>query len=159
LFYLYDVGIAHPFAAWRTGVWFHHRSNHVIGSANPEITSINVLETGVESNGWNRAEPSGFVGRAGAFDARVRAGWLIDSAFGEDTGWHARAGARWSFPGQGPSRGYVLAELERGDVAESVYAAGAMLPRGWDVRVEVRHDEQLFSVDRRAQLAIVTLRY
>jgi hypothetical protein len=159
LFYLYDVGIAHPFADWRTGVWFHHRSNHVIGSANPEITSINVLEAGVESNGWNRAEPSGFVGRAGAFDARVRVGWLIDSAFGEDTGWHARAGARWSFPERGPSRGYVLAELERGDVAESVYAAGAMLPRGWDVRVEVRHDEQLFSVDRRAHLAIVSLRY
>jgi hypothetical protein len=160
LFYLYDVGIAHPVAAaWLAGVWFHHRSNHVAGAFNETVTSINALETGVESDGWNRAEPSGFEGKAGALDARLRVGWLINSSFGEDTGWHARGGARWSSPELGPARIYVSAEAERGDVAASAYAAGALLPRGWDLRIEFRHDEQWFSVERRARLAIATLRY
>lgn len=159
LFYAYDVGIAYHLGTWRAGGWFHHRSNHVAGSASNTVTSINVLEAGIESDGWNRAEPSGWVGRAGALDARLRAGWLINSAFGEDVGWHARGGARWASPALGAVRIYTVAELERGDVDGSDYALGLLLPRGWDVRVEVRHDEQLYSQSQRAQLAVVTLRY
>jgi hypothetical protein len=159
LFYLYDVGVAHPFASWRAGAWFHHRSNHVAGDANDTVTSINVLEAGVESAGWNRAEPGVALGRAGALDAQVRGGWLIDSTFGEDAHWHARGGMRWASPELGPARAYVSVGLERGDVSGSAYALGALLPRGWDVRVEVRHDEQLFSSDNRARLAVATLRY
>jgi hypothetical protein len=159
LFYLYDVGVAQPFAAWRAGVWFHHRSNHVVNELNATVTSINVLEAGVESAGWNRAEPGVALGRAGAIDAQVRAGWLIDSTFGEDASWHARGGVRWSSPELGSARIYVSIGLERGDVAGSTYALGTLLPRGWDLRVEVLHDEQLFSVDRRARVAVATLRY
>jgi hypothetical protein len=159
LFYLYDVGVAHPFASWRGGVWFHHRSNHVVNDVNDAVTSINVLEAGVESAGWNRAEPGVALGRAGALDAQVRAGWLIDSAFGEDTGWHARGAVRWASPALGSARIYVSFGLERGDVAGSDYAFGALLSRGWDVRLEVLHDEQLFSVAGRARLAVATLRY
>jgi hypothetical protein len=159
LFYLYDVGVAHPFSSWRGGVWFHHRSNHVVDGANPTVTSINVLEAGVESAGWDRAEPGVPFFRAGAIDAQLRAGWLINSAFGEDTGWHARGGLRWASPPMGTARIYAEAGLERGDVSGSAYALGALLARGWDVRLEVRHDEQLFSADRRAHLAIATLRY
>lgn len=159
LFYLYDVGVAHPFASWRAGAWFHHRSNHVLDGANPIVTSIDVLEAGVESSGWNRAEPGVALGRAGALDAQLRAGWLIDSAFGEDARWHARGGVRWASPEFGPARVYLAAGLERGDVSGSAYAAGTLLPRGWDVKVEVRHDEQLFSVDRRARLLVATLSY
>jgi hypothetical protein len=159
LFYLYDVGVAHPFSSWRAGVWFHHRSNHVADGANPTVTSINVLEGGVESAGWDRTEPGIPFFRAGDIDAQLRAGWLIDSSFGEDTEWHARGGVRWASPPMGSARIYAAAELERGDVSRSAYALGALLARGWDVRVEVRHDEQLFSADRRAHLAIATLRY
>jgi hypothetical protein len=159
LFYVYDVGVAHPFAAWRAGLWFHHRSNHVLSGANATVTSIDVLEAGVESAGWNRAEPGVPLGRAGAIDAQLRAGWLIDSSFGEDVGWHARGAVRWASPALGSSRIYVACGSERGDVSGSVYRVGALLPRGWDVSVEVRHDEQLFSVDRRARLATATLRY
>jgi hypothetical protein len=159
LYYLYDVGFAHPVAAWRAGVWFHHRSNHVLGAYNPTITSINVLEAGITSDGWDRAEPSGWVGRAGAIDASLRAGWLIDSSFGEDVGWHARGGVRWASPELGPVRLYAQASLEEGDVEASAYAVGALLPRGWDLRFEARHDQQLFSADKRARLAVATLRY
>ena len=159
LFYLYDVGVAHPFAAWRAGGWFHHRSNHALDSYNPEVTSINVLEGGVESEGWNRAEPSQPLGRFGDLDAQLRAGWLIDSAFGEDSDWHARGGARWASPPLGATRIYISAQLERGDVSGSWYSAGVLLPRGWDVKVEFRHDEQLYSADQRARVAVATLRY
>ncbi len=159
VFYLYDVGVAHPFASWRAGAWFHHRSNHVANDLNGTVTSINVLEAGVESAGWNRAEPGVALGRAGALDAQVRAGWLIDSAFGGNTGWHARCAVRWASPALGSARIYVSSGLERGDVSGSEYALGALLPRGWDVSVEVLHDEQLFSVARRARLAVATLRY
>jgi hypothetical protein len=159
LFYIYDVGVAHPIASWRAGAWFHHRSNHVLNDVNDGVTSINVLEIGVESAGWNRAEAGVALGRAGALDAQVRAGWLIDSAFGEDARWHARGAARWASPALGPARLYVSFGLERGDVSGSAYAFGALLPRGWDVSVEFLHDEQLFSVERRARLAIATLRY
>ncbi len=159
LFYLYDVGVAHPFSSWRAGLWFHHRSNHVLADANPTVTSINVLETGVESAGWNRSEPGVLLGRAGAIDVQLRAGWLIDSSFGEDASWHAYGGVRWASPELGPARIYLSAAAERGDVGGSAYAVGVLLPRGWDVRVEVRHDEQIFSADQRATLGIGTLRY
>jgi hypothetical protein len=159
LFYLYDVGVAQPFTSWRAGVWFHHRSNHIANALNATVNSINVLEAGVESAGWNRAEPGVALGRAGAIDAQVRAGWLIDSTFGQDASWHARGGLRWASPELGSARIYLSMALERGDVSGSDYALGTLLPRGWDLRVEVLHDEQLFSVDRRARLAVATLRY
>lgn len=159
LVYLYDVGVAHPFASWRAGGWFHHRSNHVLDGVNPTVTSINVLEGGVESSGWDRALPGGPSGGWGALDAQLRAGWLINSAFGEDADWHARAGVRWASPVLGAVRLYVTARLERGDVGGSAYAAGVMWPRGWDLRLEVLHDEQLYAADRRTGLAVVTLRY
>jgi len=159
LYYLYDVGFEHPAGPGTTGLWFHHRSNHVLGRANPEVTSLNVLETGFETPGWNREGPGLPLGRAGDLDARLRAGWLIDSAFGEDTAWHARGGVRFAFPGGARTRAYVSGALERGDVAGSAYAVGALLPRGWDVRLEVLHDEQLYAADRRLLLAVATLRY
>jgi hypothetical protein len=66
---------------------------------------------------------------------------------------------RWASPELGSARIYLSMALERGDVSGSDYALGTLLPRGWDLRVEVLHDEQLFSVDRRARLAVATLRY
>ena len=159
LFYLYDAGFVRGFGDWRAGLYFHHRSNHVLDGANATVTSLNALEAGIESAGWNREEPGVAIGRAGWLDVALRGGWLIDSAFGEDTWWHARGGARWASPAIGSSHVFLSAEAERGDVGGSAYAAGALLPRGWDVRVEARHDEQWFAADRRVLLGIVTLRY
>jgi hypothetical protein len=147
LFYLYDVGVAHPFGSWIGGVWFHHRSNHVVNDVNPTVTSINVLEGGIESEGWNRAEPGVELGKLGAIDARLRAGWLIDSSFGEDVGWHARGGVRFSSPPLGPTRITVTAALERGDVASSCYGAGVLLPRNWDLELQFRHDEHVVQLE------------
>jgi hypothetical protein len=66
---------------------------------------------------------------------------------------------RWASPPWARVRLYLSAELERGDVDASDYAAGLLLPRGWDLRVEVAHDEQLFSADQRGTLGVATLRF
>lgn len=158
LFYLYDVGVVHRWGPFAAGGWFYHRSNHLLNGVNPTVASLNVLEGGVETGGWGRAEPGVALGRAGGIDFRVRAGWLIDSTFGEDDRWHARAGVRWAGPAWGGVvRAYAAALVERGDVSASSYAVGLLLPRGWDVRAEARHDEELYSADRRAFLGIATL--
>jgi hypothetical protein len=160
LFYLYDVGVLHSVgAAWRAGVFFRHRSNHLLDQANATVTSINVVEAAIETIGWRRSTPGVELGRAGAVDLSLRAGWLVDSAFGEDAAWHARGGVRWSSPEWHATRLYVSAAAERGDVDASAYAVGALLPREWDLRVEVGHDEQLYSADDRGVFAVATLRF
>lgn len=159
LYYFYDVGVAHPVDGWPVGVWFHHRSDHVLDQINPSVESDNVIEAGIESSGWNRAEPGVDLGRAGAVDLRVRAGWVLDSTFDPDVAWHARGGLRWSSPDWRGVRLYASAEAERGDVAGSRYALGLLLPRGWDTAVEQRHDVALYSGDRRALLGVATLRF
>lgn len=159
LYYLYDVGASHPVGRFRVGGYFHHRSNHLLDRANPTVTSIDVVEAGFETQGYRRGAASGLdLGRAGTLALRVRAGWLVDSAFGEHERWHARGAARWLLPGlRGSVRPYVGAASERGDIGGSAYDAGLALPRGWDVRVEKRHDEQLYARDRRLLLALATL--
>ncbi len=158
LFYHYDAGVAHAWGPFTAGGWFYHRSNHLLNGVNPTVASLNVLEGGIETAGWARPEPGVALGRAGGIDFRVRAGWLIDSTFGENDRWHARAGVRWAGPAWGGAvRAYAEAHLERGDVSASSYAVGLLLPRGWDVRAEARHDEELYSSDRRALLGIATL--
>jgi hypothetical protein len=161
LFYLYDVGASHPIGSWRVGGWFYHRSNHRLEGFNPTVTSLNVLEAGVETEGYGRGDPGvplGRLGRAGGIDLRVRAGWLISNGFGEDARWHARAAARWTSPEIARDlRALVESAWEGGARGGTSYAAGLLLPRGWQVRVELRHDEQLYSDDRRALLGTATL--
>ena len=161
LYYLYDAGLAHPLPdeRWRAGLFFHHRSNHLVDGFNPVVTSIDVLEGAVETAGSFGAEPALDFGRAGGLDLSLRAGWLVDSAFGEDEAWHARGGIRWATPAWRGVRLYVAAAAERGDVASSSYGLGTLLPRGWDVRVEVAHDEELMSADTRGVFAVATRRF
>ena len=159
LYYYYDVGVAHPVGGWPVGVWFHHRSDHVLDQVNPSVESDNVIEAGVESSGWNRAEPGVELGRAGAVDLRARVGWVADSSFDSEVAWHVRGGLRWSSPAWRGVRLYASAEAERGDVEGSRYALGFLLPRGWDAAVEQRHDAALYSGDRRATLGVATLRF
>ncbi|HEX4823210.1 MAG TPA: hypothetical protein VFV19_02750 [Candidatus Polarisedimenticolaceae bacterium] len=161
LYYLYDAGIAHPLPgdAWRAGLFFHHRSNHLVDGFNPSVTSIDVLEGAIETKGFLGAEPALDFGRAGGLDLSFRAGWLIDSAFGEDESWHARGAIRWATPPWHGARLYLAAAAERGDIASSSYGLGALLPSQWDVRVEIAHDEQLLSGDTRGIFGIATRRF
>jgi len=156
LFYLYHLGLERSFDEQRVGVYFYHRSNHQIDSVNDTVTSLNVLELGWESADWHRAGRRS-VGRLGGLDARARAGWLIDSSFGEDRRWHLRGGLRWTLPWLPRLSPYLAGEVEYGDVERSTLALGFAPLSAWEFQLEQRHDDQWFDSDQNAWL--VSARY
>jgi hypothetical protein len=152
LWYGYSVGLDRP---WRGGLLlagFHHRSNHLLNAPNPAgVTSINVIEVGHDSPEWDRV-PREARSRRGRLDWRARAGWLLDSSFGDDRGGHLRGGVRWSW--RAPARRYapfLSAEVEEGAAAARRIAAGCIhVEGGWEGRIEWSRDEQWFRADRSA---------
>jgi len=155
LYYLYFVGLERFVGRHLAGAYFYHRSNHQLSDPNDTVTSINVLEIGAETRGWHRAGRRGLDHGWGTLDGQLRAGYLIDSAFGEDERWHVRGGLRWTLPiGGSRLNPFLLAEAEAGDVEREGYALGLSLSAGWDVQLEYRDDEQYFSVDKDALLFV-----
>lgn len=161
LYYTYDLGIERLSGGKVAGGYFHHRSNHQLAEPGDRVTSLNVLELGVESLHWRgpaHHEPGAV---RGVVDVRARLGYLLDSSFGEDERWHVRAGLRWSLPGRVGSAlvPYLAADAEAGDVRRQSFAAGARLLAGLEAQLERRHDEQYFGRDRDASLLIVRYRF
>jgi hypothetical protein len=157
LYYRYHLGLQRPMGRGIAGVYFYHRSNHQLAEPNDTVTSINVLEAGVDTPGWDR--PVGPRDRRRVvLDGSLRGGYLVDSSFGEEERWHVRGGARVAFPlGRAGVAPYLLVELEDGDVQRQRYALGVDLPSGIDLRAEYRDDDQYFGEDRTA--AVVTAGY
>ncbi|MCP3982385.1 MAG: hypothetical protein GY716_24040 [bacterium] len=156
LYYLWNLAIERPVDDYVLGVYYYHRSNHQLNSEDDGITSLNVLDFGVRTEGWHRVGYGTPPARWGELDSRVHAGVLLTSSFGEDRRWHLRAGVRWTAPlPNARIQPYLSAELEAGDVERYVWAVGAATGRAWDVRVEVRDDEQYFSTDSDAVLGLV----
>ena len=89
----------------------------------------------------------------------MRAGYLIDSSFGEDARWHARAGVRWTAPVPWAAIPYVEGEAEEGDVHVRQAAAGIAFPDGLELAVVWLDDPQLFGPDPTALLGTATLRF
>ena len=93
----------------------------------------------------------------------MRAGYLLDSAFGEDPRWHLRAGFRWAAPVtlllRSPAVPYVEAAAEDGDVSVRQAAAGIAFDFGLEVAVSWVEDPQLFGPDPTALLGTATLRF
>ncbi len=148
LYYLYHVGMERQWRKFLAGAWFYHRSNHRLAEQNDTVTSINVLETGMETDRYGR-------GRTGAgFDWRIRGGVLLDSAFGQNDDWHIRGGVRYLFPAAlGRWAPFARVELEAGDVERQNYRAGLLHPSGMETWLEYLDDRQFFSVDTAAFLA------
>lgn len=160
LFYRYDVGLEHPWRDRRVGIWFYHRSNHQLAEENPEITSLDVVEAGIETPAWDRPPDLYGTRRLRWLDYRVRIGWLIDSAFGETTPVHGRGGVRaWLPPGDKSAVPFVSVEVEAGDVTAWAAALGVLLPHGLDVHLEYRDDDQMFSADRSLGLVVLAARF
>lgn len=155
LFYLYHAGLERGWAGVVGGVWFHHRSNHVLAEENPiGVTSRNVVEISVETPGWEEI-PRPVAARWGRFDGSVRPGWVVDSAFDETPGPTVRGGARWTFPAGADLAPYLLVEGTTGDAESRLYALGLALPKPLDLRVAFTADRQHFSRDRTAWIASV----
>lgn len=158
LYYLFHAGLERSWHDGVAGVYFYHRSNHQLAQPNPRITSINVVEAGLETEGWGRVGRRGANLSWGALDGRLRLGYLIDSSFGEQRRWHARGGLRFMLPlGGARPAPYLLLEAEAGDVANELFAIGAALSERWEVQVERREDEQYYGPETTALLLMARL--
>jgi hypothetical protein len=156
LYYFYHLGMERPLQKNIAGIYFYHRSNHQLDTANDRITSINVIEAGIETDGWHDAGDRSPLRRWGRIDARARLGYLLDSTFGEDQRWHVRGGLRWRMPmTAGRVRPFVAVEAEAGDVERQSYALGTSLGEALSAQLEYRDDEQYFGSDRTALLLLL----
>jgi len=66
LFYRYFLGAETSWKEYAVGGYFYHRSNHTISAPNDEVTSINVLEAGIETSRWNRPPLPDSIGDHGS---------------------------------------------------------------------------------------------
>jgi hypothetical protein len=155
LYYLYHLGLERPLGGSVVGLYYYHRSNHQIADPNDTVTSINVLETGIETADWRLAggdEPSS---RWGGLETRARFGYLLDSAFGEDRRWHVRGGVLWRPPFRmGRLSPYLSVEAEAGDVERQLYVLGVAIADYFSCQLEFRNDQQFFGEDRTALLLL-----
>jgi len=158
LYYLYHLGLERPVRRYVAGAYLYHRSNHRLAEPGDGFTSLNVLEIGLETKGWRRTAQRVSTWTWGQLEARARAGYLINSSFGEERRWHLRGGVRWTVPwtagGTGP---YVLLEGEFGDVERRSYGFGVVPLEGLAFQLEYREDDQYFGADQTAVL--ITTRY
>jgi hypothetical protein len=142
IYYFYHLGIERPIRdRYRTGFWLYHRSNHRLATPGDTITSLNTLETGIESPGWQRA---GVPDRRLTYRARL--GLVINSSFGDKYDPVVRGGAMWRFLEAGRSP-FVRLEGEAGSVDRITAAAGMSFRRRWELRLEYRRDDQWFRED------------
>ena len=153
LFYVYYLGIEREIGRRLAGAYLYHRSNHALAEPNDTITSINVLELGLETDAWDRPGRRRPSSSWGLLDYRARPGLLVNSTFGERRRWHFRGGLRWTLPGAVlHGLPFLLIEVEEGDVGRRLYAAGlAPWPRV-EFRLQYMNDEQYLGIDRTAVL-------
>lgn len=157
LYYLYRIGAETIRGGAVIGGGFYHRSNHRLAEAGSPITSINVIEVGIETPGWSRPTPKAAQSRWGSFEARTTLGLLFDTSFGESGRPHGAAAVRFRPPVRiGTASLFALAEVEDGQVSRRLYAAGATTRHGLEVRAEYRSDEQYYGSDKTALLLVAT---
>lgn len=152
VYWLYHVGVERERGAVVLGAWFYHRSNHTLAEPNDRITFINVIEIGAETAGWGR---SGRTRRR--IGARLRAGYLASSSFGEERRWHVRTGARWTPLPARERQPFLQVEAEAGDLERYLFALGIAVAEDVELRLEYREDEQYFGADRNAALFMARL--
>jgi len=157
LYYFYHLGLERPLGRNIAGVYYYHRSNHQLDSPNGGITSINVIEAGIETDGWHDWGNSRLLEEWGRLDGRARFGYLLDSSFGEERRWHVRGALRWLMPvAAGRFRPFIALEAEAGDVQRQSYAIGCSLSEAFSTQIEFRNDQQYFGLDRTALLLLVS---
>lgn len=159
LYYLYHVGVERVWERWIAGGWFYHRSSHRLAARTDEVTSINVLEGGVESRGWSEPPEADLPRGRAAFEFRARAGWLVSSRFGLDHRWHVRGGARISVSAGAGWSPMAAVEAEAGDVSRLTLALGVSAPHGFEIRAEWRRDSQYYDATTSPWLLLAAIRY
>jgi hypothetical protein len=159
LFYFYHIGYERPVATFLVGAYFYHRSNHQLDD-NPTVTSINVIDVGMETAGWSKLAIETETGGWGRLDGMVRLGGFLTSSFGETRSWHALGAMRWVGPWRwGPFRPLIGIEIEDGDVGRQVYSIGVEGVLGLGLDVQYVQDDQWFGIDDTAVLLMGRRRF
>ncbi len=153
LYYLYHAGVEKRWRKLWAGGYFYHRSNHLAATVNDTVTSINVLEGGLETDHYGRTR------KRSGLDWRFRTGYLLDSAFGEEERWHIRGGIRYLWRSGGHWAPFLEAEGEAGDVNRTIVRAGVLHDSGPGFHLEFLDEEQFFGADNTAWLLQATYRY
>ena len=160
LYYFYRLGYEWEMWEMVTGAYFYHRSNHQLSNLGTEVTSINVVEFGVETPSWRGAVRSDASSGWGRLDWSGHGGFLLSSSFGEDHRWWIYGAARWLLPGRvGPFVPLIEAEIEEGDAGRYSVAVGVAGPSGTGLTVRYLEDDQLFGEDRSALLIVAERRF
>ncbi len=152
LYYLYNIGYERPVASFIGGVYFYHRSNHVI-DADARVRSINVIDVGIETEGFSKLAVDTPTGGWGRLDGGVRLGGFLSSSFGDTPDWHALGLMRWVAPWRwGPLRPLVAIELAGGGVERRSVAVGVEGALGLGLDLQYVQDDQWFGADDTAVL-------
>ena len=147
LYYLYHVGAERPWSDHaRWGAWFYHRSNHRLAEPGTGVTSLNAVETGAESAGWDRP-----LSRPERWSWRLRVGALVDADVGNAWEPIARGGAGRRFGAlDRVVAPFVRAAGETGPVDRWTLAFGVKIRERFEVRAEWSRDDQWFRTERDA---------
>jgi hypothetical protein len=153
LYYLYHLGIEGESGRRRIGIYAYHRSNHRLADPGAATASMNVLEAGIETAGYDRPVARDAPSRLGTLDYRARAGAVAQSTGGVSSRWNVRGGLCWSLPRATLSVApFVRLEGEEGHVDRRAAAAGIAFRSGAALFIEWRRDDQYFSRDKSAWL-------
>jgi hypothetical protein len=154
LYSLVDLGLERGSGRLVVGAYVFHRSNHRLGEPGEEVSSLNVLQGGIETDGWSEGFSEANPGKRLRWEGRLRAGPVLSSAFGQRKRWHLRAGGRVLRAAGQRLAPFAEMELEEGHVGRRLFAAGVYFPSGTDLRLEYRSDEQFYGRDRTALLVL-----
>ncbi len=165
LYYLLTGGLEREWKNVLQGAYFFHRSNHQLAEPGDSIHSVNILEVGISSKGWERRNlMDGQTIEIGSLDGKAvlnflaRAGFLINSSFGEERRWNLKCGLRIDFPFEKSKFSpFLSAFWEGGDASRKEFTAGFRTPLDVDLSFQYKKDEQYYGEDDDAFLILASL--
>jgi hypothetical protein len=152
LYYIVDGGLEAAAGALRPGLFWHHRSGHLLGEPNDLRLSLNVVEAGLRTPGWLQGipgseRPSGWR----RLEGEIRLGAVVTSEFGEHQSWSARGGIVWSLPVPWDRLSpFVGVRGTLGEVRGWSASTGVQIPPGASIILAAERDGQLFEPRRTA---------
>ncbi|MCZ6778352.1 MAG: hypothetical protein O7F16_05220 [Acidobacteria bacterium] len=141
LYYIIVGGIERSTGSVLPGLSFYHRSGHLLDQPNDRRLSLNVVEVGFRTPGWEADLPAWPSSQRVA--GEVWLGGVVSSDFGEDQNWSARAAAQWILPGNWRRAApFIGGRVQQGEVEGWAGQGGWVTPRGLSLSILAERDSQ-----------------
>jgi hypothetical protein len=146
LYYIVDGGLEAAAGTLRPGIFWHHRSGHLLGEDNSRRLSLNVVEAGLRTPGWLQGLPAAERASGGRrLEGEIRLGGVVTSEYGEHQRWSASGGIVWSLPAPwAHAVPFIGARARFGEARGWAASAGLQLPPGASIVLAAERDGQLF---------------